>query len=116
MNKYTELPCAVCAAGAPPVADEILKDFLVTYSEWKKVIEHDAPILERVYKLADFQTAIDFAVKIGEIAEQEGHHPALLVEWGKVTVRWWTHKINNIHDNDLIMAAKTEGIYKKMLG
>ena len=48
---------------------------------------------------------------MGELAELEGHHPAILTEWGRVTVTWWTHKIKGLHRNDLIMAAKSDGMY-----
>jgi len=52
-----------------------------------------------------------FANRVGEIAEAEGHHPAILTEWGKVNVAWWTHKIKGLHKNDFIMAAKTDCLY-----
>ena len=52
--------------------------------------------------------ALAFTNRVGEIAEEEGHHPALLTEWGRVTVTWWTHKIRNLHVNDFVMAAKTD--------
>lgn len=67
--------------------------------------------LQRVYQFPDFQQAIAFANSIGEIAEAEGHHPALLTEWGKVTVTWWIHAIKGLHHNDFIMAAKTDEAY-----
>ena len=54
---------------------------------------------------------MDFTNKVGALAEQQGHHPALLTEWGSVTVSWWTHKIGGIHKNDLIMGAKTDLLY-----
>jgi 4a-hydroxytetrahydrobiopterin dehydratase len=63
----------------------------------------------RVYK--NFVEALHFTNKVGELAETEGHHPSLLTEWGKVTVTWWTHKINGLHRNDFIMAAKTDELY-----
>ncbi|HVR28570.1 MAG TPA: 4a-hydroxytetrahydrobiopterin dehydratase, partial [Thermoanaerobaculia bacterium] len=59
---------------------------------------------------------LDFTNKVGEIAEEEGHHPALLTEWGKVTVGWWTHKIKGLHRNDFIMAAKTDEAYSRRPG
>jgi 4a-hydroxytetrahydrobiopterin dehydratase len=50
---------------------------------------------------------------VGEAAEKEGHHPALLTEWGKVTVSWWTHDVGGLHQNDFIMAARTDDIYRQ---
>src|SRR4029434_3522610 len=63
--------------------------------------------LERLYKFSNFAEALTFTNKVGELAEAEAHHPALLTEWGRVTVAWWTHKIRGLHRNDFIMAAKT---------
>jgi 4a-hydroxytetrahydrobiopterin dehydratase len=56
--------------------------------------------------------ALDFTNRVGELAEQQGHHPAIITEWGKVTVTWWTHKIKGLHRNDFIMAAKTDRLYQ----
>ena len=64
--------------------------------------------LERVFKFKDFAEALAFTNKVGQIAEEEGHHPSILTEWGRVTVTWWTHKIKGLHRNDFIMATKTD--------
>jgi 4a-hydroxytetrahydrobiopterin dehydratase len=76
--------------------------------EWKVVDEDSEPKLERVFKFKNFVEALDFTNAVGRIAEEQNHHPALLTEWGRVTVRWWTHKIHNLHQNDFIMAARTD--------
>jgi len=68
--------------------------------------------LRRVLLFDDFAQALEFTKKVGELAEEEGHHPALLTEWGRTTVTWWTHKIKGLHRNDLIMAAKTDELYQ----
>ena len=60
----------------------------------------------------NFVDALAFTNRVGQIAEEEDHHPALLTEWGKVTVSWWTHKIRGLHRNDLIMGAKTDELYE----
>lgn len=67
--------------------------------------------LTRVFKFKNYLSVLDFAHKVGLLAEEHGHHPILMVEWGKVTVIWWTHKINGLHNNDFIMAAKTDLLY-----
>ena len=64
--------------------------------------------LQRQYKFKSFKSALEFTNKLGAIAELEDHHPAILTEWGSVTVTWWTHTINGLHHNDFIMAAKTD--------
>ena len=66
--------------------------------------------LERVYKLKNFVEAMAFTTRIAMIAEKEDHHPLIITEWGRVTVQWWTHNIGGLHQNDFIMAAKTDGL------
>ncbi len=72
--------------------------------------------LEHVYKFKDFAAALAFTNKVGEIAEAEGHHPAILTEWGSVGVAWWTHTIGGLQRNDFMMAAKTDEAYKAFEG
>ena len=79
---------------------------------WEIVERDGIKRLEKVYKFDNFVDALAFTNKVGELAEEEGHHPAILTEWGKVTVTWWTHKIRGLHQNDFIMAAKTDQLYK----
>jgi 4a-hydroxytetrahydrobiopterin dehydratase len=78
--------------------------------EWQVLEVDGIPRLQRTFKFKNFVQALDFTNKVGELAEAEDHHPALLTEWGKVTVAWWTHKIKGLHRNDFIMAAKTDSI------
>lgn len=80
--------------------------------DWEVVERENILRLERVFKFKDFVQALEFTTQVGKIAEEEGHHPALLTEWGKVTVTWWTHKIKGLHRNDFIMAAKTDEVYR----
>ena len=69
--------------------------------------------LERDFKFPDFARALAFTYRVGRIAEAQGHHPAIVTEWGSVTVSWWTHKIEGLHVNDFIMAAKTDKLYPR---
>jgi 4a-hydroxytetrahydrobiopterin dehydratase len=64
------------------------------------------------YSFDDFAQAAEFTKRVGELAGEEGHHPALLTDWGRTTVTWWTHKITGLHRNDFIMAAKTGELYQ----
>jgi 4a-hydroxytetrahydrobiopterin dehydratase len=79
--------------------------------DWEVVEVEGILRLQRVFKHKNFAQALSFTNKVGELAEAEDHHPALLTEWGKVTVTWWTHKIKGLHRNDFIMAAKTDELY-----
>src|SRR5690242_9235582 len=111
MEELTEMKCEVCRVGAPKVTEEESVTYMKQVPDWV-IIERDAiKRLERVFKFRNFVEALDFTNKVGAIAEQEGHHPAILTEWGKVGVAWWTHKIGGLHRNDFIMAAKTDEIY-----
>ena len=80
---------------------------------WFTYEKDGEPRLEKNFKFENFTQAAAFTAKIAKEADNEDHHPAILTEWGKVTVTWWTHRIKGLHQNDFIMAAKTEQIYKE---
>lgn len=105
--------CVACRADAPKVAAEEIIAALAQLPEWELVQFNTVDQLQRVYKFKNFIDALNFTQSVGSLAEEFNHHPALLTEWGKVTVNWWTHKIKGLHENDLIMAAKTEQLFKK---
>ena len=111
MSEYAEMKCEVCRVGAPPATSEQIEEFLADCPDWERITVDGVPQIRRVYGFDDFAAALEFTNKVGALAEEEGHHPALLTEWGQVTVRWWTHKIHGLHLNDLVMGAKTERIY-----
>ena len=111
MDQLAQLKCTACRGGDPTVTDAEIAEFKPQVPEWKIIEVDGIKRLERVFKFKDFVSALAFTNKVGELAEAEGHHPALLTEWGKVTVTWWTHKIKGLHRNDFIMAAKTDQAY-----
>ncbi|MGH2399778.1 MAG: 4a-hydroxytetrahydrobiopterin dehydratase [bacterium] len=111
MADLAQQKCVACRGGEPPLNDAEIAQFMPEVSEWRVVERDGIKRLERVLKFDDFTQALQFANRVGDIAEQEGHHPAILTEWGKVTVTWWTHKIRGLHRNDFIMAAKTDRLY-----
>jgi 4a-hydroxytetrahydrobiopterin dehydratase len=100
--------CEACRADAPTVSDDELKTLIRDIPDWSVEVRDGIMQLERVYKFRNFADAMGFANRVGDIAEAEGHHPAILVEWGRVTVTWWSHKIRGLHRNDFIMAARTD--------
>ena len=100
--------CAACRKDSPRATPEERASFMREIPDWTIVTKDGEDRLERVYKTRDFAAALAFANAIGAAAEAEDHHPALLVEWGKVTVAWWTHAIGGLHRNDFVMAAKTD--------
>jgi len=111
MTPLTAEKCMACRAGAPQVTAEEIAELQPQIPEWNLQERRGIPQLERVYKFRNFVQALSFTNAVGEIAEAEGHHPALLTEWGRVAVTWWTHKIKGLHRNDFIMAAKTDRVY-----
>ncbi|MFQ5751771.1 MAG: 4a-hydroxytetrahydrobiopterin dehydratase [bacterium] len=111
MEELVQIKCVACREDAPLVTEEEIAQFLPQVPEWKIVEHEDIKRLERIYNFDNFAQALSFTNNVGELAEAEGHHPALLTEWGKVTVTWWTHKIRGLHRNDFIMAAKTDQLY-----
>ncbi|MDJ0536852.1 MAG: 4a-hydroxytetrahydrobiopterin dehydratase [Xenococcaceae cyanobacterium MO_207.B15] len=110
MTELSHQTCVPCSGKSAPATAEEIEELKTQVSEWDIVIENNELHLKRVYKFPDFKTALAFTQSVGEIAEQQGHHPVLITEWGKVTVSWWTHAIKGLHQNDFIMAAKTDHI------
>ena len=108
MEEVVTMKCEPCRIGAPPATEQEIQEFMTQLSGWKVEERNGIKQLERVFKFKNFVQALAFTDKVGEIAEKEGHHPAILTEWGRVTVTWWTHKIKGLHRNDFIMAAKTD--------
>ncbi len=111
MTALTAEKCVACRAGAPQVTATEIAELRPQIPDWELEERRGIPQLERVYRFKNFAQALGFTNVVGELAEDEGHHPALLTEWGRVTVTWWTHKIKGLHRNDFIMAAKTDALY-----
>lgn len=108
METLRQERCVTCRVGAPRLTDEELAALRPQIPDWAPAEREGIRRLERVFKVRDFAEALALTNRIGALAEEEGHHPALLTEWGRVTVTWWTHKIKGLHRNDVIMAAKTD--------
>ena len=104
--------CVACRVGAPTMTAAEIADVMPQIPDWKVVERDGIPQLERFYAFRNFTQALAFTNKVGALAEEQQHHPALLTEWVGVTVSWWTHKIKGLHRNDFIMAAKTDALYK----
>ncbi|RXJ68705.1 4a-hydroxytetrahydrobiopterin dehydratase [Veronia nyctiphanis] len=110
MDDLNELKCEACVADAPRVEADEAKTLLTEIPEWALIERDGVPQLERAFTFRTFKQAWAFSDKVATLAEAEGHHPAILLEWGKVTVTWWTHKIHGLHKNDFICAAKTDAL------
>ena len=110
MDELNQRKCEACRVGAPLVSEEEISQLTPFIPEWEIVETDGVNQLKRAYSFKNFKEALDFTNQIGLIAEQEGHHPSILTEWGRVTVTWWTHKIKGLHINDFIMASKTDAL------
>lgn len=110
MTSLTQQKCSACHKGTPRVTEAEISELKPQVPNWEIINVDGEARLERTYKFSNFQTALAFTNRVGEIAEAEGHHPALLTEWGQVKVSWWTHTIHGLHLNDFIMSAKTDEI------
>jgi 4a-hydroxytetrahydrobiopterin dehydratase len=105
------MKCSACRGDEPPLADERIEEILAQVPEWELVERDGIKRLERTFKFRNFAQALAFTDRVGEIAEEEGHHPVIELTWGRATVTWYTHKIKGLHQNDFIMAAKTDELY-----
>src|SRR5215469_10312703 len=97
--------CVPCRGGVPPLKGEELRNFQRQVPGWEALNEHH---LHRTYSFPDFKTALEFVNRVGAVAEEQGHHPDILLGWGKVEVTTWTHKIDGLTESDFILAAKIE--------
>ena len=109
-GSLAEEKCTACHADAPKLTPAEIAEFRHQIPAWQVREVDGVPRLERVFTFPDFARALAFTNAVGALAESEGHHPALLTEWGKVTVSWWTHKIQGLHRNDFVMAARTDSL------
>jgi 4a-hydroxytetrahydrobiopterin dehydratase len=113
MEELTSMKCEACHEGAPQVTTEEASELRAQIPDWEQVERQNIQRLERNFGFPNFAQALAFTNEVGALAEEEGHHPAILTEWGSVTVTWWTHKIRGLHTNDFIMAAKTDLLYSE---
>ncbi|HEU4367142.1 MAG TPA: 4a-hydroxytetrahydrobiopterin dehydratase [Methylomirabilota bacterium] len=102
--------CVACHRDSPRVTEAEVAELRREIPDWQLLERDGVARLERVFHFPSFTDALAFANRVGALAEAEGHHPALLTEWGRGTVTWWTHKIRGLHRNDFIMAAKTDAL------
>lgn len=110
MSSLARERCVPCRGGEPPATDAEIRELVSRLPGWTLVERGGIRRLERVFTFPDFARALAFTDRVGALAEAEGHHPALLTEWGRVTVTWWTHAVRGLHRNDFIMAAKTDAV------
>lgn len=97
--------------GGTPLESSEIDHYLQEVPDWEVIDVDGVKQLTRQFKFKNFLEALEFTNKVGDLAEQEDHHPAILTEWGKVSITWWTHAVKGLHLNDFICAAKTDRIF-----
>ncbi len=112
MSELSDMNCVSVEKGAAPLLEKQIEQYHQQVPDWTIVTVDGEPRLTKEFKFEDFAQALNFTVDVGRQAEAQNHHPALLTEWGKVKVSWWTHKVHGLHLNDFIMADKTDLIYE----
>jgi 4a-hydroxytetrahydrobiopterin dehydratase len=103
-----EKACVPCRGGVSPLNEDEARRYLAETPGW--TMTGGAERIERRFRYKDFASAMEFARKVGELAEREGHHPDMAVGWGYCAVSFQTHKIHGLHENDFIMAAKVNAL------
>ena len=112
MTDLAQQKCAAIRGGEAKLTEQEVAKPLAQVPNWQVKEVNGEKRLERVFKFKNFAEALEFTNKVGKAAEEEDHHPLIVTEWGKVTLNWWTHKIGGLHQNDFIMAAKSDALYK----
>jgi len=107
-EKLSETRCTPTGSHHRPLTETEIGEMMAQVPDWALMEEDGKKQLRRTFGFRDFVTALGFANRVGEIAETEGHHPAITLTWGRATVSWYTHMIGGLHKNDFIMAAKTD--------
>lgn len=102
--------CEACHKDSPQVPAEEEQVLLAHIPDWDLIEVDDVKRLSRVIKVKGWRPAVDLTNRIADLADEAGHHPAILTEWGRVTVQWWTHAIKGLHRNDFVMAAKVDAL------
>src|SRR5215218_8802657 len=110
MDALVNERCEVCRKDSPRVTEAEIAELSPQIPEWKMVEVDGVPRLQRTFRFRSYPETLAFVQRVGELAEEEGHHPAMTVEWGKVRVSWWTDAIKWLNRNDFIMAAKTDAL------
>ena len=105
MAELAELQCVPCRGGVPPLHGPEIQQLLAQLEGWQVVNEHH---LLKTYGFENFRASLEFVNRIGELAEQQGHHPDICFGWGKAEVKIWTHKIDGLTESDFVLAAKID--------
>ena len=108
MSELAERQCVPCRGGVPPMKGEQINEIASQLPDWQVVNEHH---LQRNFRFKDFRETLDFVNRVGELAEEQGHHPDICFGWGKADITIWTHKIDGLTESDFVLAAKIDKLH-----
>jgi 4a-hydroxytetrahydrobiopterin dehydratase len=104
-EELADKQCVPCRGGVPPLRGQELEKLHPSVPEWVITNEHH---IHREFDFPDFKQALEFVNRVGAIAEEQGHHPDILLRWGKADITIWTHKVDGLTESDFILAAKID--------
>jgi 4a-hydroxytetrahydrobiopterin dehydratase len=113
-ENLSEKKCEACSVDAPVLTDQEINEFLPDIPSW--IVQEDEGTKRLICSFAflDYEHSVNFTNLVAKLAEEEDHHPEIVLEWGNVTVSWWSHKIKGLHRNDFICASKTDDLFKNL--
>ena len=106
--------CEACRADSPVLEDNEIQELLSQIPSWRVFEEDDTKKIICSFVFLNYDDSRNFLNKVADLAEEEDHHPEIILEWGKVTVTWWSHKIRGLHKNDFICASKTDALFENL--
>ena len=113
-NELSQSTCEACRDDANSLHEEEIQELLPQIPSWKVCEEENIKRLICSFAFLTYEDSVKFTNEVAKLAEKEDHHPEIFLEWGKVTVTWWSHKINGLHNNDFICASKTDDLFKDL--
>ena len=105
MSELASRECVPCRGGVPPLRGEEITKLQAQVEDWQVVDEHH---LRKEYKFKNFKEAQAFVDQVGQLAEEQGHHPDICYGWGRAEITIWTHKIDGLTESDFVLAAKID--------
>ena len=112
-NELSQSSCEACRLDAPVLSEQEIKELAPQIPSWMVHEEDGIKRLICSFAFSSYEDSVNFTNKVAKLAEEEDHHPEIILEWGNVTVSWWSHKIKGLHKNDFICASKTDNLFRE---
>ncbi len=113
-ENLSENKCEACSIDAAVLTEQQINELLPRVPSWIVHEEEDIKRLFCSFAFTDYESSVNFTNLVAKLAEEEDHHPEIVLEWGNVTVSWWSHKIKGLHKNDFVCASKTDDLFKNL--